>query len=121
MDKVFARGIELFGHVGVFEAEKRDGQRFLVDVEVEADLAEAGRTDALEQTIDYAALRDLAARRMEGLRCDLIETYAERLAADVFEAFEAVRSVRLRVSKPDVSVGGPADSVGVEIYRRRHG
>jgi dihydroneopterin aldolase len=47
-------GMVFFGRHGVFPAERELGARFTVDVELEADLAQAARSDRLEDTIDYA-------------------------------------------------------------------
>ena len=54
-DRIAVRGIEVFAHHGVFDQEKADGQLFSIDVEIDVDLAEAARSDALAATVDYAA------------------------------------------------------------------
>lgn len=120
-DKVFARGLELMGSIGVFESEKKIPQRYLVDIEVELDLREAGCSDELSTSVDYSDLCSIASKVME--ECagrNLIESYAEALASEVLGSFEKVAKTRIRVSKPDVEIGeNRFQSVGIEIERER--
>ena len=120
-DKVFARGLELMGKIGVFESEKTVPQRYLVDIEVELDLGEAGRSDELSASIDYRDLCSIASKVMDDCSGrDLIEFYAEELAGEILSIHKKVAKVRIRVEKPDVKIGGSRfRSVGVEIERSR--
>jgi dihydroneopterin aldolase len=54
LDRVFVQGIQFYGYHGVAEEERRQGQRFLVDVELSMDLRPAGGSDELSASIDYA-------------------------------------------------------------------
>lgn len=121
MDKVFLEGIELFGYIGVFEHEKKNGQTFYVNIELDVDLKPAGRSDELAQTVSYAEVFSLAEQVMEEARCDLIETYAERLADEIFSYFNLVEGVSIEVRKPDAPIEGTFKSVGVKIIRTRDG
>jgi len=51
-DTISITGLRLTGYHGVFEHEKRDGQEFLVDLEIELDHSSAGSTDELQTTLD---------------------------------------------------------------------
>src|SRR5439155_22408255 len=53
MDRLLLEGMTFFGRHGVLPAERELGARFRVDVVIEADLAAAGRSDRLEDTVDY--------------------------------------------------------------------
>ena len=46
-------GIVLHGYHGVLEEERRDGQRFLVDVELDLEHEQAARSDGIEDAVDY--------------------------------------------------------------------
>ncbi|MEM9158500.1 MAG: dihydroneopterin aldolase [Verrucomicrobiota bacterium] len=121
MDTIFLRRIRLWGHVGVFEKEKREGQTFLVDIEIDADLGEAGREDNLEKTINYAEVYELARNAMEGVQCDLIEHYAEIVAGEILKRFSMAEEARVSVDKPDAPIEGDFGTAGVTIRRRRDG
>ena len=117
-DRVLMSGLMFYGYHGVVPEENRLGQRFVVDIEMSADLGEAGRTDDLTKTVNYVAVYDDVKRIVEGAPAKLIETVAERIAARILGGY-AVSAVRVRVRKPDVPIAAALDSVGVEIERRR--
>src|SRR4051812_46707920 len=56
VDRLTISGIEGFGHHGVFEAERRDGQLFLADLVLAVDTRAAARSDDLQDTVDYGSL-----------------------------------------------------------------
>ena len=120
MDKIFLEGIELFGYVGVFPDEKENGQTFYIDVELDVDLQPAGKSDVLAKTVNYAEVFGLAEQLMEEARCDLIESYAERFAEELFAYFELVQAVQITVRKPDAPIEGKFRSVGITICRERN-
>lgn len=119
LDAVFLEGIELFGYIGVLEGEKRDGQPFLIDVELGLDLRQAGRSDILAHTVNYAEVFALAEQLMDEARYDLIETFAEQLCEEIFSYFDLPQTVAVTVRKPEAPIDGKFGSVGVTIRRRR--
>ncbi len=120
MDRVFLKDLRFHGHIGVFEHEKRDGQLFVVNIEIHTDLFLAGVKDDLSLSVNYAEVYELAKDLMEGSSCDLIETYAEALAAKILESFRIVERVIVGVEKPDAPIEGEFGSVGVMIDRSRN-
>lgn len=119
LDRIFIEDIELFGYIGVLEDEKRNGQTFYLDIELWLDLRPAGRSDLLARTINYAEVFELAAQLMEEARCDLIESYAEQLAEEIFNYFDLAQRVSVTVRKPDAPIEGKFSSVGISIHRER--
>ncbi len=55
-DEVFLAGLQFYAYHGVNPEERALGQRFLVDVALEADLRAAGRGDDLARTINYSTV-----------------------------------------------------------------
>ena len=82
-DRIVLQGVSARGNHGVLDAEKRDGQTFLVDVMMLCDLEPAGRTDALEATVNYAEVANDVVARITGPSFDLIERLAEVIALAV--------------------------------------
>lgn len=117
-DRILMHGLCFFGHHGVFEEERRLGQRFVVDVEMEVDAFPAARDDDVGKTVDYGAVYADVKRIVEGPPNRLIEAVAERVARCVLEKY-AVRSVLVRVKKLQIPLGDALDFVAVEIERRR--
>lgn len=118
-DLIRLAGVSGRGFHGVFEHERRDGQEFVVDVELEADLSWAGQSDALADTVNYGEIGALALAHIEGQPLDLIEALAERIAADVLGQHRLVDEVRVTVHKPQAPVGVPFGDVTVTVTRRR--
>ena len=121
-DRITLTGLELFGHHGVYPAEKRDGQRFIVDMTVWLDLTDAVATDDLARTANYGALADLAARVVTGPSRDLIETVAGEIADEVMRGYP-VHAVEVTVHKPSAPIPRTFADVSVTIRRsiRREG
>jgi dihydroneopterin aldolase len=108
--KVFVRGLALEAEVGVYAHERGRLQPLVVDVEL--DVAAAG-FERLGDTVNYetiaAAARELAASG----HIELVEVFAERLAARCFDDPRVTRA-RVRVEKPH-ALAPDAAAAGVEI------
>ena len=114
--RVTLHGLRFHGRHGVFPEEAETGARF--DVDLEVGLAFPQR-DALDATVDYAALQATVRRETEGERYALIEVLAERIARRVLDEHPRVDDVRVRVHKPDAPLPGVVGDVTAEVHRRR--
>src|SRR5699024_12804052 len=103
-DRIELKGLECFGYHGVFNHEKRDGQKFIVDLTCWLDFKEAAATDDLEKTVSYADLADIAADIVEGPARDLLETVAIEIADKIMASDPILFAVGLTVHKPDAAV-----------------
>ncbi|MGB7564262.1 MAG: dihydroneopterin aldolase [Prochlorococcaceae cyanobacterium] len=116
-EAIHVRGLRLWAHVGVLEAERELGQWFDLEFSLWADLGAAGRSDDLSLSYDYAqaiaALQELAA----GLRCLTLEHFAER-ALDALEQLYGPLPLRVQVIKCRAPVSGFGGSVAIERFRR---
>jgi 7,8-dihydroneopterin aldolase/epimerase/oxygenase len=111
-------GLVLFGHHGYLEAERRLGQRFLVDLW--ADVPEtAGRSDDLDDTVDYRKLAALVREVFAGQERLLLEGLAGAVADGVLERFSKVERVRVRVRKPGVVLEPSVEHAAVIVERSR--
>jgi dihydroneopterin aldolase len=120
-DRIVLAGMVFLARHGVNEREKVEEQRFEIDVELEADTRAAGRSDDLAKTVDYRDVYEATRRVVEETSLELIESLAETIASEVLAANPSVEAVVVRVRKPDVDLGGPIESAGVEIRRDREG
>ena len=109
-------GLRVRGHHGVLPSERRDGQQFVIDVALHADVSET--SDDLADTVDYATLSERLAAVVAGEPVDLIETLAARLA-DVCLADPRVAAAEVTVHKPEVPLAVTADEVSVTLVRSR--
>jgi dihydroneopterin aldolase len=115
MDRILMQGMAFFGRHGVFPAERELGARFSVDVVLEGDLRAAGRSDRLEDTIDYAKAYDAVREVVEGEPCHLLEAVAGRIA-DRLLLLPKVERATVRIHKKP-PLPGEFRSVAVEISR----
>lgn len=118
-DRVFLRGIVLFGRHGLFDEEETLGHRFEIDLDFHVDLKAAGEADDVTRTIDYGVAYAIVREVVEGARCKLIETLAEKIAARLFEAFESLVAVTIEIRKPSAPIPGVFDHAGISIHRER--
>lgn len=107
------RGLRVEAEIGVYGHERGRTQPLIVDVE--ADLVPA-RVEAIADTLNYEVLADLARALAARGHTELVETYAQDLAAAVLRN-SATSRVRVRVDKPEALAG--AAGAGVEIVLER--
>jgi 7,8-dihydroneopterin aldolase/epimerase/oxygenase len=119
-DRIELRGLTIHGRHGVFDAERANGQEFVVDVVVWIDLADAAVSDDLADTHDYAALAQRAADIVAGPARNLIETVGAEIADHVM-ADERVHAVEVTVHKPQAPIPHKFADVAVVIRRSRRG
>jgi dihydroneopterin aldolase/2-amino-4-hydroxy-6-hydroxymethyldihydropteridine diphosphokinase len=117
-DRIVLQGVSARGFHGVLASEKRDGQTFVVDVVMEVDLAPAGASDDLNDTVNYAEVAGDIVALIEGESLDLIEALAARIADRVL-ARPLVEAVEVTVHKPQAPVGHPFTDVQVKVTRER--
>lgn len=118
MDKILLHGMQFFGRHGCDGPEREAGQVFFVDVEVDADLQIASRSDDLNDTLNYVTIFQKTREIIEGPSAYLLEHLAGRIADFAMEHPRA-RAARVRIRKPHVALGGVLDYSGVEIERTR--
>jgi dihydroneopterin aldolase len=100
-------GLELHGHHGVEEDERRDGQRFLFDLWLDVPDAPA-RSDRIEDAVDYREVVATVAEVSGGRAYRLLEALATAVAEALLARFP-LEQVRVRVRKPDVRLDAPVD------------
>lgn len=119
MDKIYLNQMAFYGFHGVFPEEKKLGQRFLVDVILEVDLKRAGKTDDLNQSVDYGLVYQLTKQIVEGRSKNLIEAVAEEIAETLLTQFTPLKACTIKVIKPDPPIPGHYQSVAVEVHRMK--
>jgi dihydroneopterin aldolase len=117
-DRILLTGLTVRGNHGVFDFERRDGQDFVVDVELELDTAPAARSDDVADTVHYGELASALAAVIGGEAVNLLETLAQRLA-DVCLGDERVQVATVTVHKPQAPIPQQFGDVAVTIRRTR--
>ena len=120
-DRISLSGMIFFAYHGARAEERTLGQRFVVDLDVYADLSTAGGSDAVADTVNYSELFKLVREVMSGEARNLLEALGEDIAAQVLGTFNSVDRVRVRVAKPSVAIAGSVlREAAVTIDRERN-
>lgn len=114
MDSVFIEQLAVDTVIGVYDWERTITQRLLLDLCMAWDIRQAAAGDELEHTLDYAAVSEHILVFAAAQSFELVETFAERLAAELMQTF-AIPWLRLKITKPGAVP--QARGVGVEIER----
>jgi dihydroneopterin aldolase/D-erythro-7,8-dihydroneopterin triphosphate epimerase len=118
LDQILIRDLQFRCIVGVDQAERHDKQDVVAQIALHVDLRRAGRTDAIEDTVDYRALKKEILQMAENSRFCLIEALAESIA-DICLSRDRVARVEVTVEKPGALRF--ARMVGVRIIRTPEG
>lgn len=120
MEQIVIKNLKVFAHHGVLPEEKEKGQYFYVSATLETDLKEAGHSDDLRDTVNYAEVTDLITCMMTGESFNLIETVADLIAKEILITYPAVRKAEVTVSKPDAPIDAQFETVLVTAERMWH-
>ena len=116
MDRILVSGLRVMGVHGVLPEEQERPQPFGVELELLVDLAPAGASDALADTVDYGALIEAVSRIISEEHHQLIERLATRIA-EACRADARVNGVVVEVRKLEPPVKSEVDHVAVRIER----
>lgn len=120
LDRIHIENLVVFAHHGVLESENELGQKFLVTLDLFADLRAAGREDDLGKTLNYAEICHFVKGIMEDRNYNLIEAVAEKIAHELLLKYDGLVSVDVEIKKPWAPIMLPLDAVSVRISRSWH-
>lgn len=120
LDKISLEGINVLGHHGVDEAERKVGQRLTIDVEMWLDLRGAAQTDDIRKTVNYEAVARLVEQVAGEKEFLLLESLADELARRILGTF-APPAVAVKVRKVNLPIATRVASVEVEVKRHLAG
>ena len=118
-DRITLTRIGVFAYHGVYEEERKLGQRFYISVSMGLDLTEAGRNDDLEASVSYADIAQLVQEIAMGQRFRIIEALAEAIATAILTRYPRVVDIAVTVEKPGAAVAAILASIAVTISRAR--
>jgi len=118
---IFVSGLVLHAHHGVGEEEARLGQRFVLDIAADVDLAAAAASDQLDDTVSYADIVAVVTESFTAKRNRLLEAAAGRVADALIARFPAIAAVRVTLRKPHAPIAAVFADVGVIVTRARNG
>ena len=105
------RGLSFYAYHGVLPEERLQGNTFIVDLCLYANIERAMCTDELGDTVNYAEVYDVVSREMK-VPSLLLEHVCGRIAAALLDAFAPLQRVRVSVTKrnPPIEGAGSCES-----------
>ncbi len=119
-DTIFIKGLVVHARHGVMKHETEVGQRFVIDLELYADLSESSRSDRLPDTTSYSNVVETATDAFKNANYKLLERAAGAVADAILASFARVRAVKVTVHKPHAPIAEIFEDVGVVLTRNRH-
>ncbi len=116
--EVDLRGISIYTHHGVSDAEQEVGQRLEFDLSFDVPDCDAVLTDRIEDTVDYSEVCDLVALAATERSYRTLERLAQVVGSRLIERY-GCESVRVRASKPEPPLPLSIQEVGVEVTQER--
>lgn len=116
--EVDLRGLSIYTHHGVSEAEQEVGQRLEFDVTFDVPDCDAVLTDRVEDTVDYAQVCDIVALAATERSYRTLERLAQVVGERLMERY-GCESVRVRAAKPEPPLPLAIQEVAVEVSHER--
>ena len=119
MDCIQLTGIRCYGYTGYLPEEQVLGQRFEVDLTLWLDLSIAGKSDAIEDTLDYRSIITSVQQLVTTSKFALIERLATAIAQLILQS-DKVTQVQVKLSKPAAPIPDFSGKITIEITRAKH-
>jgi 7,8-dihydroneopterin aldolase/epimerase/oxygenase len=118
-DRIILKDLGFYGYHGLMKEENALGQRFFIDLECGLDLTGPATTDQFGTTISYADIYDVVKSTFEGRRMHLIEAVAQNIVDAIFQSFQEVEWIVIRVRKPEAPIAMVRGEAAIELHRQR--
>ncbi len=118
MDVIQLVGIRCYGYTGYLAEERYLGQWFEVDLRIGIDLATAGQSDRIEDTLDYRRVISTVKEIVGTAKFALVEKLAETIIATVLN-FDQVQQVELKLHKPAAPIPDFGGRITIELTRQK--
>jgi 7,8-dihydroneopterin aldolase/epimerase/oxygenase len=116
--EVEVRGLSIYTHHGVTDAEREIGQRLEIDVSFDVPDCDAVLTDRLDDTVDYSEVCDIVALGATERSYRTLERLCHVIGERLMERFPC-ESVRVRAAKPEPPLPVAVEEVAVEVVHER--
>ena len=116
--KISLEGLEFHAYHGVYAHERSSGNKFEVDITVEAKFQEKVLEDDLSGTINYESLYEVVKEEMQR-PSKLLETVGYSISNRILSAFADVHQVEIKISKFNPPIGGVCRKATVTVSKIR--
>ena len=118
-DRIILKDLGFYGYHGVFAEEAKLGQRFFIDLELGIDLTAPATTDRLSTGISYSDIYHVVKDTFEAKRMKLLEALAQNVVDEIFQSFQMVDWIIIRIRKPEAPIAMVRGEAAIELHRQR--
>ena len=119
MGKIVIEAMEFYAFHGHYQEEQIVGNRFLVDLEMEANLAAPASSDNLDEAVNYQKAYQIIKNEMRRTKSNLLENIGKRILDALDAEMEGIEKTTIRIRKLNPPMGGPIKSVGITLSREK--
>ena len=101
LKKILIENLSCSASIGVYENEKLDKQKIIINLEISLVNKMKTDTDNLNDVADYGKFRRTILDVINSKHFNLIETLADNLIKKI-ETFDKVENIKLKITKPDI-------------------
>jgi dihydroneopterin aldolase len=119
LDKISLHNIHLFAYHGVFPEEQKLGQKFIISVDLYADLTKICTSDLIDDGFCYGDMTQKIITFCSHNQYHTLEALSHGLGKYLFFINKMLHHVIIKIEKPNAPINCHIDSVSVEIHRKR--
>ena len=109
-------GMEFYAYHGYYAFEKQVGARFMVSATIHTDCVQAGKSDRLEDALNYQRVYDIVREEM-AVPSALLEHVCSRILDRLYDSFPVIEQATVKLSKMNPPMGGQIEKVSVQLTR----
>lgn len=117
MDCITLNGLKVNCLIGTFPDERLGTQELHFDLKLYGDFSKAGKSDRLEDTVDYCAVERSVQSYVSQSSFCLLEALGYAVAEKILNEFPLLDEVSVRIEKPYARI--LSNGVSLEITRKR--
>lgn len=111
--------IECFGKHGIYDNEKDNDQKFLIDIYIKIqDFSE----DNIGNTVNYEEVVDLVIKIVEHESFDLIESLSKNIVKQILSSYQKsnviINEIRATVHKPNTILKSKTEDISVSYFEK---
>ncbi len=117
MGVIQIEGMEFYAFHGCYKEEQIVGNKFLVDLYIEADCAKASLSDDINDAVNYQTAYNIVKKQVE-IKSHLLEHVANRILENLFAQMTQISFAKVKVCKINPPMGGKIQQVSVTLSRQ---
>lgn len=119
LDKISLNNIHVFAYHGVFPEEQKLGQKFIISVDLYADLSKICHSDNIADGFCYGDMTQKIITFCSHNQYNTLEALSHGLGKYLFFTNKIISNIMIHIKKPNAPINCHIDNVSVEIHRKR--